>query len=158
MESCSQIFCFCLPLGSISIYVSRGSRIAGSTPGSSVGTSKLKYGIFLVGASRIAPLKIASMIPRVSLMEIRFPVPFPSCIYEVSFRSALFHSLNELFCRFCRMQLKECLSETCGECRCRLCDTALCTGKFSCETGQEVVLCLLRCKYRYRRKYSESVS
>src|SRR5699024_1206991 len=59
-----------------SAYVSRGSRIAGSTPGSSVGTSKLKCGIVFVGASRIAPLKIASMIPRVSLMEIRFPVPF----------------------------------------------------------------------------------
>ena len=59
-----------------SAYVSLGSRIAGSTPGSSVGTSKLKCGIVFVGASRIAPLKIASMIPRVSLMEIRFPVPF----------------------------------------------------------------------------------
>ena len=47
-----------------------------STPGSSVGTSKLKNGICFVGAVKIAPLKIASMIPRVSLMEIRFPVPF----------------------------------------------------------------------------------
>ena len=51
-------------------------KIAGSTPGSSVGTSKLKNGIFLVGAFRIAPSRIASIIPRVSLIEIRFPVPF----------------------------------------------------------------------------------
>ena len=49
-----------------SAYVSRGSRIAGSTPGSSVGTSKLKNGIFFVGALRIDPSRIASMIPRVS--------------------------------------------------------------------------------------------
>ena len=59
-----------------SAYVSRGSRIAGSTPVSSVGTSKLKIGIFFVGALLISPLKIASIIPRVSLMDIRFPVPF----------------------------------------------------------------------------------
>ena len=59
-----------------SAYVSRGSRIAGSTPGSSVGTSKLKYGMVFVGAFLIAPFRIASMIPRVSLMEIRLPVPF----------------------------------------------------------------------------------
>ena len=30
----------------------------------------------MVGAFKISPLKIASMIPRVSLMEIRLPVPF----------------------------------------------------------------------------------
>ena len=59
-----------------SAYVSRGSKIPVSTPVNSVGTSKLKYGIFFVGAFKIAPFKIASMIPRVSLMEIRFPVPF----------------------------------------------------------------------------------
>ena len=59
-----------------SAYVSRGSRIPVSTPGSSVGTSKSKKGIFFVGALRISPLRIASMIPRVSLIEIRLPVPF----------------------------------------------------------------------------------
>ena len=47
-----------------------------STPGSSVGTSKLKYGIFFVGALAISPLRIASIIPRVSLIEILLPVPF----------------------------------------------------------------------------------
>ena len=56
-------------------YVLRGSRIFVSTPGRAVGTSKLKYGIVFVSAFRISPLRIASMIPRVSLMEIRFPVP-----------------------------------------------------------------------------------
>ena len=59
-----------------SAYVSRGSRIPVSTPSSSVGTSKLKYGIVFVSAFSIAPLKIPSIIPRVSLIEIRFPVPF----------------------------------------------------------------------------------
>ena len=57
-------------------YVSLGSKIFGSTPGNSVGTSKSKTGIFFVGALLIEPSKIASMIPRVSLMEIRLPVPF----------------------------------------------------------------------------------
>ena len=59
-----------------SAYVSRGSRISVATPVSSVGTSKLKNGIFFVGALRISPLRIASMIPRVSLIEILLPVPF----------------------------------------------------------------------------------
>ena len=36
----------------------------------------MKYGIFFVGAFRIAPLRMASMMPRVSLMEMRLPVPF----------------------------------------------------------------------------------
>ena len=46
-----------------------------STPFNSVGTSKLKIGMFFVGALLISPFKIASMIPRVSLIEILFPVP-----------------------------------------------------------------------------------
>ena len=55
------------------------------------------------------------------------------------------------------MKLKECLSEACGECRSRLCDSTLCTSKFSCESGKEVVLCLLRCQDRYWRKYAECI-
>ena len=47
-----------------------------STPGSSVGTARLKYGITFVSASLIDPSRIPSMIPRVSLIEIRFHVPF----------------------------------------------------------------------------------
>ena len=56
--------------------VSRGSRIAGSTPGRAVGTTKSKIGMVLVGALSIEPSRIASMMPRVSLIEIRLPVPF----------------------------------------------------------------------------------
>mgnify|MGYP000193473501 CR=1 FL=1 len=41
--------------------------------------------------------------------------------------------------------------------RCRLCDSALCTSKLCCETGQEVVLCLLRSQDGYRRKYTECI-
>ena len=55
------------------------------------------------------------------------------------------------------MELQECLSKACGEGRCRLCDAALRTSKLCCETRQEVVLCLLRCQDRYRRKYAESI-
>ena len=97
------------------------------------------------------------MIPRVSLMEIRFPVPFHPVLTRVSFCSALFHFLNKFFCVFCRMQFKECLSEASRECRCRLCDSTLCTSKFSCESRQEIVLSLSSCQDRYWRKYSESV-
>ena len=55
------------------------------------------------------------------------------------------------------MKLKECLSEASRECRCRLCDSTLCTSKFSCESGKEVVLCLLWCQDRYWRKYAECI-
>jgi len=55
------------------------------------------------------------------------------------------------------MQLKECLSEASWECWCRLCDSTLCTSKFCCKSRQEVVLCLILCQDRYRRKYSESI-
>ena len=55
------------------------------------------------------------------------------------------------------MQFKECLSEASRECRCRLCDSTLCTSKFSCESGQEVVLCLSFCQDRYWRQYTECI-
>ncbi len=55
------------------------------------------------------------------------------------------------------MQLQECLAKASGEGRCRLCDSTLGTSKLCCETGQEVVLSLILCQDRYRRKYSESV-
>lgn len=58
------------------LYVSRGSRMAESTPLSSVGTTKLKKGIVFVGAWSIEWSRMASMMPRVSLMEMRLPVPF----------------------------------------------------------------------------------
>ena len=55
------------------------------------------------------------------------------------------------------MQFQECLPEACGEGRCRLCDTALCSGKLSGKAGQEIVLCLFRSQDGYRRKYAERV-
>ena len=55
------------------------------------------------------------------------------------------------------MQFQESLSEACGESRCGIGDTALCTCKLSCKSGQEVVLCLLRSQDGYRRKYAECV-
>ena len=105
----------------------------------------------------IAPLKIASMIPRVSLMEIRLPVPFHPVFTRYAFCSALLHLLNQLFCILGRMQLQECLTEASGEGRGRLGNTALGTSQLSCETGQEVVLSLLRCQNRYWRKYAECI-
>ena len=65
-----------------------------STPVSSVGTSKLKNGIFLVGAVKIAPLRIASIIPRVSLMEIRFPVPFHPVLTRYGLVSIIINYLS----------------------------------------------------------------
>ena len=56
--------------------VSRGSRISVATPGSSVGTLKSNIGICFVGALSMSPLRMASMMPRVSRIEIRLPVPF----------------------------------------------------------------------------------
>ena len=56
-----------------------------STPVSSVGTSKLKYGIVFVGAFLMSPFRMASMIPRVSLIEIRFPVPFHPVLTRYAF-------------------------------------------------------------------------
>ena len=64
-------------------YVSLGSKIFGSTPGNAVGTAKLKCGITFVSALLIEPSKIASMIPRVSLMEIRLPVPFQPVVLKL---------------------------------------------------------------------------
>ena len=86
-----------------------------------------------------------------------FSCSVPSCVNEVSFCSALFHFLNKLFCIFCWMQFQECLAEASRECRCRLCDSTLCTSKFSCESRQEVVLSLSFCQDRYWRKYAECI-
>ena len=68
-----------------SAYVSRGSRILGSTPGSWVGISKLKNGSCLVGAFAMDPSRIASMMPRVSRIEIRLPVPFQPVLTRYAF-------------------------------------------------------------------------
>lgn len=70
------------------LYVSRGSKMAGLTPGNSVGTSKSKYGICLVGALSMEPSKMASMIPLVSFMEIRLPVPFQPVLTKYAFAPA----------------------------------------------------------------------
>ena len=56
--------------------MSLGSKILLSTLGNAVGTSKLNSGIVLVSACSIDPSRIASIIPRVSLIEIRLPEPF----------------------------------------------------------------------------------
>ena len=56
--------------------MSRGSKIAESTPGSDVGISKLKTGNVFVSAFSIDPSSIASIMPLVSFIEILLPVPF----------------------------------------------------------------------------------
>ena len=55
------------------------------------------------------------------------------------------------------MQLQESLSEASREGRGRLGDSTLGSCKLCSETGQEVVLSLLRSQYRYRRKYTECI-
>src|SRR5699024_10993922 len=76
---------------------------------------------------------------------------------QVSFRAALLHSLNQFLSIFGRMQFQERLSKACGEGRSRLSDSTLGTSQFCCESGQEVVLCLLRSQDRYWRQYAECV-
>ena len=73
-ESGGEVLRLLIPFGGIGVGVARIEDLG--TPFSSVGTSKPKYGIFLVGAFRMSPFRIASMMPRVSLMEMRLPVPF----------------------------------------------------------------------------------
>ena len=55
------------------------------------------------------------------------------------------------------MKFKECLSETSWECRCWLCNSTLCTCKLSCKSWEEVILCLLRWKNRYRWENSKCI-
>ena len=81
----------------------------------------------------------------------------PSGVYQVCFCSALLHLLNQLFCVLGRMQLQECLAEASGEGRGRLGDSTLGSCKLCSETGQEVVLSLLRSQNGYRRKYAECI-
>ena len=64
-EAASQILGLLLPLGSV------GVGIAGIQD---AGVNTVQN--FLVGTLLISPFRIASMIPRVSLMEMRLPVPF----------------------------------------------------------------------------------
>ena len=54
----------------------RGSKIWVSTPGKAFGMAKLNIGNSPISAFSIEPSKIASIILRVSLIEIRLPVPF----------------------------------------------------------------------------------
>ena len=55
------------------------------------------------------------------------------------------------------MKLKECRSEACREGRCGLGDSALGSCKLRGKSGEEVILCLLRSKDRYGRKYAERI-
>ena len=74
-EAASQILGLLFPLSGICVGVA-GVEDGGVNTGQSGGDLEIEVGIFLVGASLIAPLRIASMMPRVSLMEMRLPVPF----------------------------------------------------------------------------------
>ena len=55
------------------------------------------------------------------------------------------------------MQFQECLAEASGESRSRFCNSTFCTSQFSCETRQEVILCLSFCQDRYWRKYTKCI-
>ena len=81
----------------------------------------------------------------------------PAGVYEVCLCAALLHLLYELLSVLGRMKLEEGLAEAGGEGRGRLGDSALCSGKFGGEAGEEVVLGLLGVKDGYRRKNSECV-
>ncbi len=74
-ESVSQIFCFCFPFGSISVCV---TWVQDSWINAWQFCRNFEVEVWncLCRCILIAPFRIASMIPRVSLMEIRLPVPF----------------------------------------------------------------------------------
>ena len=74
-EAAGQIQSLGLPLGSILVGVA-GIEDGGIDAGQRGGNLEVEVRDLLGGASLIAPLRIASMMPRVSLMEIRLPVPF----------------------------------------------------------------------------------
>ncbi len=74
-ETACEVGSLGIPLGRIGVGVA-GIEDGGIYAGSSVGTLKSNTGICLVGALSIEPSRMASMMPRVSLIEIRLPVPF----------------------------------------------------------------------------------
>src|SRR5699024_9474385 len=148
--------CLCIPLGSISIGIARiqDSRIY---------ARKLSRNLYVEVRQRLSrSVQDRAIQNRVDdstgiLDGDTLSGSVPSGIYQVSLSSALLHSLNKLLCILRRMQLQECLAKASGEGRCRLCDSTLGSCKLCCETGQEVVLGLLRCQNRYRRKYAECI-
>ena len=141
MNLSCKILCFLLPLEKHQHRYHAGQELPASTPGSSVGTSKLKNGIVLVGAVKIAPLKDCIDDTTGIFDGDTFSGSVPSGVYKVSLSAALFHLLNKLFCIFGRMQLQECLAEASREGRSRLCDSTLGTCKFCGEiqTGSSTV-------------------
>ena len=74
-ETSSQILSLGLPLGSVGIGIA-GIQDVGVNAGQLGGNSQVEVGDGLVSAFRMEPSRMASMMPRVSLMEIRLPVPF----------------------------------------------------------------------------------
>ena len=117
----------------------------------------MKYGMVFVGALSIEPSRMASMIPRVSRIEIRLPVPFQPCSPSMPC-AYLFHLLNQFFSILRRVQREESCTEASRECRGRFCDATFRTGQLSGKAGQEVILSLLAVQDRYRRQYTEGVS
>ena len=74
-EHFSKLGGFNSPFFSVGVSVA-GIEDLGIYAGKFGGNGEVKDRSFLVGAVRIEPSRIASMIPRVSLIEIRLPVPF----------------------------------------------------------------------------------
>ena len=74
-EAACQVLSLLVPLSSICIGVTR-IEDSGINAGQRSGNFEIEVRDLLGRASLIAPLRIASMMPRVSLMEIRLPVPF----------------------------------------------------------------------------------
>ena len=74
-EAASQILCLLLPLGSVSIGVA-GIQDSGIHAGQLGGNLEVEVGDLLGGSLVDGTAQDASMMPRVSLMEMRLPVPF----------------------------------------------------------------------------------
>ena len=83
------------------------------------------------------------MMPLVSLIEIRLPVPFQPVFTRYALAPDFFMLLNELLAVLGGVQRQEGCAEAGREGRRRLGDTALGTGQLGREAGEEVVLRLL---------------
>ena len=89
-------------------------RICVSTPGSAVGIARSNIGRVKVSALSREPSRMASIMARVSLMEIRLPVPFQP-VLTVRLRPGGLHAFYQHFCVLRRVQRQEGRAEAGGE-------------------------------------------
>ena len=109
-ETLCEVFCLGCPFFGICVGVAGIEDLWDLRRGSSVGISKSKMGSFFVGALRMAPSRIASMMPRIFDRDT-FACAVPACVDEVSLGARCCHALNEFLGIFGGMEFEECLAK-----------------------------------------------